>query len=138
MSKFGRIFWLAPVLLLLTGCGGKYDAKVSGVVTLDGAPLPRGTIVFFPAAAGPSAHGRSDETGSYSLSTGREPGLPSGDYFVTVVASEPAVVPDNWSGPPPPGELITPERYGSKGTSGLQYTVEAGRNDIAIDLVSTE
>lgn len=125
------------VLMFITGCGGTYDSSVSGTVTLDGEPVSSATIAFFPATQGPSAYARSDDAGNYQLRVGQEIGLPSGDYQVTVVASEAAVVPPDWSGPPPPGKLITPAKYGRKQDSGLRFTVNPGKNEIDLELSST-
>jgi hypothetical protein len=127
---------LCALALTLAGCGGPFDSLVSGTVTLDGKPLDRGTVAFFPASQGPAAYGRIRSNGSYSVRVGREKGLPSGEYLVTVVATEHVEVPADWRGPPPPGKRITPVKYGQKSTSGLRFTVEPGWNTIPIDLVT--
>lgn len=73
----------AVVLALLTllipvamGCGGR-KAKVSGSVTLDGKPLPAGTIVFHPSK-GNSVSGEIHD-GQYTVT-----GAPTGEVKVTV------------------------------------------------------
>lgn len=127
----------ALLFLATVGCGGPYNANVDGVVTLDGQPVPRGTVSFIPAGDGSTAYGRIDSSGNYELRTGREEGLPAGEYMVTVVANE--LPPESQTadgGPPPPGKPITPAWYRSQGTSGLQYTVEPGGNDINLELSS--
>src|SRR3954451_21463001 len=75
-------------LVSISGCGGPYDAKLRGQVTLDGKAVPRGTVSFAPVGGGPIAYSRIDTDGSYSAQTGREVGLPAGDYVVTVIANE--------------------------------------------------
>ncbi|MCI0462253.1 MAG: carboxypeptidase-like regulatory domain-containing protein [Gemmataceae bacterium] len=74
------------LLLLASGCGGKKPVKVSGVVTLDGKPLPNATVSFNPAeAGGQSANGRTDSSGAYQLTTyNTGDGALPGDYKVTV------------------------------------------------------
>ena len=63
---------MAVVLsVLVSGCGGRPGdqpelAPVTGVVTLDGAPLVGKDIVFSPASGRP-AMGRTDEHGAYEL-----------------------------------------------------------------------
>ncbi|MHC4181375.1 MAG: hypothetical protein ACYSWU_28080, partial [Planctomycetota bacterium] len=65
------------VCLILPGCGGGPDlppvADVSGVVTIDGKPLPRGTIQFVPdeskGPGGATAVGRIGSDGRYTLKT---------------------------------------------------------------------
>jgi hypothetical protein len=119
------------------GCGGVYDASVSGVVSLDGSPLPRGTVSYNPTQPGPASYGLIGSDGTYEVNTGREEGLPSGEYTVTVVAKEETVIEDpNSSLPPKPGKTITPPWYRSKKTSPLKMTVESGTNQIDIELTS--
>ncbi len=51
------------------GCSNSRSdlARVSGVVTLDGQPLPSATLVFQPEANGPASFGITDETGRYTM-----------------------------------------------------------------------
>jgi len=127
---------MLPCMLLtaLAGCGGK-PATVSGVVTLDGKPLERGSVGFTPVAGGMRAAGVIDGDGSYTLSTNRDAGLEIGEYAVTVVSREPG--PENAQGPPMPGPYITPQHYSVESTSGLKFNVAGGSNTIDIALTST-
>jgi hypothetical protein len=125
---------VVAVVLIVTGCGGPYDASVTGVATLDGSPIPRGTVKYIPNGAGPSAYGLIEEDGSYTLMTGREDGLPSGSYTVTVVANEKSIPSANPSAPPTPGKPITPPWYRTESTSGLNVTVQPGSNEINLEL----
>ena len=122
--------------MLLTGCGGLYDASVSGTVTLDGNPLPRGTVAFNPENPGPASYGQIDDSGHYTVMTGREEGIPSGQYLLTVVANEIPQVEGKDGGPPPAGKPITPRWYRSPTTSGLSFTIESGSNTIDLPLTS--
>lgn len=130
---------LIPVgMLLMVGCGGPYDSTVTGMVTLAGNPLPRGTVSFIPQSQGAAAYGTIASDGRYVVRTGREEGVASGQYTVTVVASEPsAQARGKDGGPPPMGKSITPQWYGDAATSGLNYTVEPGDNEINIELTTT-
>ncbi|RIK82206.1 MAG: hypothetical protein DCC67_07480 [Planctomycetota bacterium] len=117
------------------GCGGVYDSTVSGVVSLGGAPLSSGAVAFIPDAGGPTAYAQIDSSGRYDVFTGKEPGLPSGSYTVTVVARKPpATERSKLGGPPPPGEALTPGWYGEQQSTPLKYTVEPGSNEINIEL----
>ncbi|MGD9634828.1 MAG: hypothetical protein AB7G28_07695 [Pirellulales bacterium] len=128
---------VALLLITLCGCGGTYDSTVSGKVTLDGATVPCGTVTFYPSGGGPAAYARILEDGSYSVHTGREEGLPTGEYGISVSANEQSAVKQTASGgPPPPGKPITPAWYRSKDTSGLKFNVESGSNEINLDLKS--
>jgi hypothetical protein len=71
-----RIVLLLLVLSGPTGCGGSGVklAGVSGVVTLDGRPVPGATIVFQPhtgkqSGGGPESSGRCDSEGRFTLKT---------------------------------------------------------------------
>jgi hypothetical protein len=121
----------------MVGCGGPYDASVTGVVTLDGTPLSRGTVAFTPVEGGPGGYSPIQTDGTYSIHTGRELGLPSGGYKVTVVANEPpAMERTEQGGPPPSGKPITPPWYRSSQTSGLEFQVERGKNTIDLPLTT--
>src|SRR3954462_6287072 len=113
------------------GCGGNYDSTAHGLVMLDAKAIPRGLVTFHPRSAGPSAYAIIDEAGRYEVFTGREKGLPSGEYQVSVVANEaPAMSQTATGGAPPPGKPITPAWYRTKQTSGLKYTIAPGGNEI--------
>jgi hypothetical protein len=123
--------------LCVAGCGGPYDSKVSGKLTLDGSVVPAGTVAFLPLASGPPAYGRVDASGNYVIQTGRELGLPSGDYQIAVTATAPSQTTKTADGGPPrPGKPLTPAWYGNKDTSGLKYTVKKGSNTIDLELNS--
>jgi UDP-N-acetylmuramyl tripeptide synthase len=98
---------------------------MSGEVTLDGAPLAMGTVVFHHEKGGADAYASTDAGGAYTVRTGTDKGLEPGDYVVTVVAV---------TGPPPNGKLITPARYGDVQQSGLKVTVVPGDNRFDIPL----
>jgi hypothetical protein len=135
----GRNVWRAGLpavcLLALASCAPENYAEVSGTVTVDKTPLTTGMVTFHPVAGGPVAYGNIDAAGRYSLSTGSKRGLVSGEYIVTVVATEKPPA-GTVKGPEPIGKLLTPERYGHKDKSTLKYTVTPGSNAIDLPLVS--
>ncbi len=131
------LLWVVACSLAWVGCGGPYDSYVSGVVSLDSSPLPRGTVSYNPDQPGPASYGVIRSDGSYLIKTGRETGLPSGEYTVTVVSKEESINEHPELGlPPTPGKTITPLWYLSKQTSGLKFTVEPGSNKIDLQLTS--
>jgi hypothetical protein len=126
------------VAICIAGCGGRYDATVTGTVKLDGVAVPRGTVALNPVQGGPAAYARIDENGRYTVRTGRETGLPTGDYQVTITANEPATAEQTAGGGPPPlGKPITPIWYRSKETSDQRFTLKSGHNKIDLELSSS-
>jgi hypothetical protein len=130
---------VAAVLAALTivGCGGRYDSTVTGVVSVDGKPLNVGLVTFDPLDSGSSAYGNISTDGTYTLYTGREQGLTSGEYGVSVTAYEPSAAPGPKGGPPPMGKALVAERYRSPSTSGLKLTVKPGDNKLDLELTAT-
>lgn len=122
------------IVLLAAGCGGKFDSRVSGKVTLDGKLLDSGIVTFHPNAKGPTAYGVIDNSGEYEVAIGHEAGLPSGDYLVTVVANEKPVEYTTGNGPPPPGRRLTPEHLSNKKTTDLHRTVDPGNSRYDLEL----
>ena len=80
---------LGVLALLTLGCGGgssDLDLKgVSGVVVLDGEPLPEATVVFTPKGGGRPSFGMTNEDGEYELAyTTTGEGTPAGEYIVAI------------------------------------------------------
>ncbi|BBO35826.1 carboxypeptidase-like regulatory domain-containing protein [Lacipirellula parvula] len=138
MRQFSTSFVYPALMLsaLLVGCGGTSNqATVEGIVTLEGAPVPSGSISFVPTSGGTQSYAMSDAAGNYEVYTGREAGLKPGEYSVTIVARErPAVNQTELGGPAPAGAAITPAWYASPETSGLKFTVAPGANEINLEL----
>src|SRR5947209_2446802 len=116
-------------LLLLTGCGGRLY-PVHGTVTTDGGkPLTKGMVVFERAEGGQpiTARGEVKADGSYRLSTHKPgDGVPPGTYRVLVNPLDMADVPDEQK------DLPFDAKYTKFQTSGLQFEIRAGPNDIPI------
>lgn len=111
------------VLLALGGCGQSKYTSVTGVVTLDGAPLANANVVF-RAPGCPMSSARTDESGRFRVETGGARGMKPGEYAVTVAAFAP---PKKEGGAPSP-KLITPEKYVKPDESGLSAVIEEGTN----------
>ncbi len=126
------------LVFLAVGCGSAYDARVSGTVTLDGLALERGIVAFHPSGSGPTAHGVIDADGRYDLMVGRERGLASGEYDVTVVSTEARDAAKQGGGPPPPGRRLTTELISNRSTTYLHYSVSPGSNHIDLELESQD
>jgi hypothetical protein len=133
-----RCFVLALLAVVILGCGpgGPPRAPVSGTVTLDGKPLPRGTVQFVPDASrgtnGPTGVGSIDAQGRYEIQTTGAPGAILGFHVVGVVACEEVDLNKTSYAP-----SLIPERYNNPLASGLTAEVKKGqRNVINLELRS--
>jgi hypothetical protein len=124
---------LALPLLFLAGCGSNLESTVSGSVTLDGKKIGPGVVNFSPAAGDQNpAVGTIMPDGSYTLKSSRTAGLAAGKYRVAVTVF--AQQSGERTGEAP--KLVTPEKYNTIETSGLEYDVVPGSNTIDLELVS--
>ena len=131
---------LLVCIVLMTGCGDAGRAAVSGVVTLDGKPIPGATITFLPTqdTAAPASGGIIGEDGTYTVTFKGAPSV--GGYRVEIRGvrhKTGRMIP----APPPsaPGKMIEecieliPDRY-NKDTDLL---VELKRGDNQHDFALT-
>ena len=130
LTAVSLLLWVA----LITGCGGPYDASVTGVLLIDGSPGNSGTVTFYPRAGGAPAYAQVQEDGTFEARTGDEQGLPSGSYDVTVRVVE--KIPAEIEGDPPRFKSLIPVRYKNPQTSGLAFDLTSGRNEIEVSLES--
>ena len=134
-----RILFALPLLgtaLLALGCSsGLPDMeKVTGTVTIDGKAATQGTVQFVPETTegeepAPPSVGIIGPDGKYELeSTGKRgvvPGAAVGHHQVRVeIRAEPRDQMDTL-----PRSLI-PTKYNNPDTSGLQYEVVAGKDNV--------
>lgn len=109
----------------------------SGTVTLDGQPLPDGTVTFFDGNGGSAGVGIISN-GQFTVSeASSSEGIQPGSYTVAVQSweQEPGAVTEA-------GEIVVegksriPEKYNSSETSGLTAEVGAGENSFTFELKS--
>jgi hypothetical protein len=109
---------------------------VGKVVYPDGSPVPGGTVVFQPADGDtqPSARGEIQPDGTFRLGTqAPEDGAPPGKYRVAVLP--PHRSEEDARRKPP---AVDPA-FGDFATSGLEYTIQAGRkNEFLITVTRPE
>jgi hypothetical protein len=130
------------LLLLSVGCTGK--GSISGRVTLDGKPLPLGTITFHSEEGRHDVFNASIRDGSYAID-----GVQAGKARVTIVSVDPARVgaaaastgQAGGSDVKPraapaatPGFVAVPERYANPEQSGLTWQVLVGAQVYDVDL----
>jgi hypothetical protein len=113
---------MLPVLFViaLAGCNPSgCRVTIQGNVTMDGTPLDKGTMTFFPAGSGVSSGGSIDK-GRYTSE------LMPGQYVVQITANRETGkrIPSPYSGEPPAKEYeqYIPARYNTKS----ELTIEVG------------
>jgi len=126
---------IIPALLLwvvvLTGCGDANIGRVSGVVRLDGQPLPKATVEFEPESGSPS-YGITDEGGGYELMyLPDKPGAEVGKHVVRVTTYDWITNPD---GSKTEVSERVPPQYNVD--SILTFEVNTGSQIIDLDLQS--
>lgn len=102
------------------GSGGPETATVSGKVTLDGQPVPKGTISFVPQR-GKSVRASIGEDGTFEL----EDGATIGYYQVAIISREGGEEEDTTP------IYLVPRHYGLPGSSGLTFDVQSGEDNFA-------
>lgn len=123
------------VILPLAACGkGGYSGptgKVSGKVTLAGAPLSAGSTVTFISTQGHMASGATAADGSFKLLCNGAENIPAVTYKVQLsppasTAPAPLIDPSKPLPAAPPEPF--PSKYAATATSGLEFTVKEGEN----------
>jgi len=123
-----RLSVLAINTLLIVGCSPSPRpplGRVSGIVTLDGAPLANATVRFTPAGPGRTSEGTTDADGHYELRYLRA--IPGANVDMHTVCITTA-------GEKNGGRELLPPRYHSR--SQLKARVVRGTNDLDFDLSS--
>jgi hypothetical protein len=152
-SATARCLVLSASAAMLIGCGGDPSkpklGRVSGKVTYNGQPVPKGVVSFVPsggpgAQTGQSATGEIGPDGSYTLTTfDRGDGAVLGEHTVLVLAREddPAIQGKGMPIPDSKGQLkikppksLVPEKYATAEKSPLRFTVKEGSNVYDIEL----
>jgi hypothetical protein len=132
----GLFFLMAAICGAVVGCGRPEMGPVSGTLRYQGNPVPDATVKF-TAQSRPTAVGRTDAEGRYTLTTFRKgDGAYGGSHRVVVIPWM-----DGWidlpddaqTGRKPPTVLPRPdipERYRQPSESPLKAEVVAGKNNV--------
>ncbi len=124
------------IIVTLPGCGGGGPAAdqpelapVTGIVTMDGAPLPKAAVRFQPTS-GRASSATTDSEGRYELVYLRgEMGAIKGKHVVRISTAD-----DENDPMGDQGSETVPAKYNKKST--LEATVEDGPNTIDFKLTS--
>jgi len=126
-------FFLCVCVVCDLGCGGHGDrpetGRVTGVVHLDGMPLVKAQVMFFPDT-GRMSQGETDEQGAYELIYRRDVlGAKVGHHKVQITTSMRHIGDD---GPATSSPELVPRKYNVD--SELEVTVLAEDNSFDFEL----
>lgn len=135
--KSSQFLFTLALCIALTGCGTGGEslpelADVSGIVTIDGAPLTNAKVIFEPQNASDKSKGKASSAttqsdGSYTLEYNSDvSGASLGKHNVIVMKLS-----DN---PEEAGKQLVPSKYNEK--TELTAEVTEGSNTINFDLKS--
>lgn len=131
------------VVSLAAGCGSREMGRVSGTVTFKGKPVPD-AVVTFTARSRPTAVGRTDAAGRFTLTTFRKgDGAYGGSHRIVVIPWMEGWIelPDDalTGRKPPPVAVRTdiPDQCRQPGESPLTAEIVAGRSNV-VDLELSE
>jgi len=136
-TQVGLFLVLLATALPLAGCGGGFG-DVSGSVTLDGQPVPAGTVTFVDRTNTTQSDMFTD--GKYHVTK-----VAAGQARVSVVTpmaitfGEPGGTKSAKVGdtkPPPAKSVTLPEKYQDHEKSGLVYEIKRGANTIDVEMKS--
>ena len=138
LYRNSSLMLLALVLLVPAGCERPEPlGKVFGKVTLHGAPLSEGLLIFSNRETGVYMTANLRPDGTYELQTAKGFGLPLGSYHIAVSPPLPDLITGKTPAetpPTPPVEI--PAKFRKPETSGLTIEVQMGDNPKNIDLSS--
>jgi hypothetical protein len=116
--------------MTLAGCSvGGGTGEVSGSVTVDGQAVSEGMVTFLDAENKP--HNGSIKDGKYKVND-----VPSGKSKVFISPPIPIALGPGPAPPAPKGPAV-PNKYRDPKTSGLEFEVKSGGNQIDIPLKAT-
>jgi hypothetical protein len=137
MPRGMRLLIVTLAIVSLTGCG-EPATVISGVVMLDGQPVPRATLEFFPVSGrGKVSFTKSDEQGRYLADVSPTKQAVVITAMKVVGKAKNLMAPD---GPPVDAlESILPEQYSDRGKTPLTADpVEGKTTTIDFALTSSE
>lgn len=146
MSVLLRLVLVVGVALLVAGCGASGPAivPVTGIVTLDGAPVEGATVTFVSKVGNRMADGKTDAAGKFSLTTQDAkptPGALEGEHSVTVngarvVGANVGADGTSVDATSAKIEWFLPQQYAQPDTSGLTATVKKGMEPVQLNLTA--
>lgn len=131
-SRYVALVAVAVGLASFSGCNnGPTLVQVQGKILVDGKPA-NGAVLLFHPDGGPAksvSSAQALEDGTFTLVTDTKPGIPAGNYIVTLTWPDPShKVSDRekMMGMGEPGKDLLDGKYVTKDRSGIKVEVAAG------------
>ncbi|WP_254506680.1 carboxypeptidase-like regulatory domain-containing protein [Anatilimnocola floriformis] len=135
-----NLLFIVALVALASGLGcnrGEVLGPVHGVITVEGTPVERATVMFSNDQKGVHMNAVTDSQGRYVVRMANGDGLPLGDYKVRICPP----IQDHPLGPikaPPanvdPFASTIPSRYRDVKTSDLKLSVTEKSNSLDVDM----
>ncbi len=129
-----RLALFASGIFVVAGCGSSAEyelAPVSGVVMLDGKPVPYTRVIFIPQGTpgqvnpGPGSTAACDDAGKFQLKTVRgEDGAVVGKHAIQISSTGPPRSTSGDTDAGPPSKEVFPPEFNASST--LTFEVPAG------------
>ena len=136
MRRSFLLVWLAAA-----GCGGPAAPvyPVAGTLLVGGRPAGNARLAFHPLAPDTARPvGVTAADGTFQLTThAAGDGAPAGEYVVTLVWPDPAVVVDECDCPDPATHDHLSGAYADPATSPLRAAVRPGANTVTLEATPT-
>jgi hypothetical protein len=136
VHRVSKSFLAIVSVTAVIGCQrGEPLGKIHGKVTFQGNPVTEGLVLFSNAQKGVYMTAALNKDGIYVVTSAAGPGIPLGNYQVTVVppVDEPKLGP-NFEPPPVKQFPNIPTKYRDAKTSHLSLEVNKGDNVFDIDM----
>ncbi len=126
---------IGTIAIACCGCSVDNHVPVSGRLLIDGTPFKpeadTNVAINFYATGGSSyGVGTVSETGEYTVTCNGKPGLPPGEYIVTVTITKPTNPKDPYSEP----VTLIPQHYSDKSQGKIKIQVQPNAAPGSYDL----
>lgn len=132
LRRYSIALAVASLVITATGCSDGLPTRVpvSGKVLVDGEPINKGRIMFYPEGGRP-AYSKIQQDGSFTLSCfkkndGAQVGLNRVSVLSRTIISENNV------------EWYAPSHYANQHTSGIEVEITEPLDDLVIELTSKD
>lgn len=123
---------------LAAGCGGGALVPVTGKISVKGAPVKGGTLIFSPvsegegSSAGKPGSAEISESGTFTIKSQGKDGIAAGKYKVSFTPPEQKLTEEQRKDPK---YVAPPPLYMNMVPKDKEITIKAGETTIEVELV---